>query len=104
MPISGNVRSATAIHRKMRALAAVLLDSAATEHERANAQRLKLGLEKQLGKEATPEATPEGPWTGIMFQLGRGVKQMTCPPSLKNDWTAHAFRLGRMVRRGLKGK
>jgi hypothetical protein len=100
MPISENVRSAAAIHRKMRALAAVLLDPAATEHERANAQRLKVGLEKQLRQ----EATPEGSWTSIMFQFGRGVREMTCPPSPKSDWTAHAFRLGRMLRRGFKGR
>ena len=97
---SGNVRSAAAIHRKMRALAAVLLDPATTEHERTNAKRLKLGLEKQL----TQEAPPEGSWSSIMFQLGRGVKEMTSPPSLslKNDWTAQAFRLGRMLGRGFK--
>jgi hypothetical protein len=100
MAISGNVRSAAAIHRKMRALAAVLLDPGTTEHERANAHRLKVGLEKQLKL----EPTPEGPWTSIMFQLGRGVKEMTCPPSPKSDWTAHAFRLGQMLRRGFKGK
>ena len=35
MPISENARSAEAIHRKLRAIAAVLSDPAATEHERA---------------------------------------------------------------------
>jgi hypothetical protein len=102
MPISGNVRSAAAIHRKMRALAAVLLDPATTEHERANAKNLKLGLEKQLMQE-TP---PEGSWSSIMFQLGRGVKEMTSPPpfSNKNDRTASCFRLGRMLCKGFKGK
>ena len=43
-----------AIHRKLRAIAAVLLDPAATEHERANAEALKLRLERQLRQEATP--------------------------------------------------
>jgi len=100
MPISGTVRSAAAIHRKVRALAAVLLDRATTEHERANVQRLKVGLEKQLRL----EPAPEGPCTSILFQLGRRVNEITSPPSPKSVWTAHAFRLGRMLRRGFKGE
>ena len=98
MPISENARSAAAIYRKLRALAAVSLDPAATENEKANAERLKERLEKQLSR----EATPEGAWTGVMFRLGRGVREVTSPPSPKGDWTDHAFRLGRMLRRGLK--
>jgi hypothetical protein len=98
MPINGNARSAAAIHRKLRALAAVFLDPAATENEKANAERLKERLEKQLSQ----ESTPEGAWTKIMFQLGRGVKEITSPPSPKGDWTDHAFRLGKMLRRGFK--
>jgi hypothetical protein len=35
MPIGDNARSAEAIRRKSRALAAVFLDPAATEHEKA---------------------------------------------------------------------
>jgi hypothetical protein len=98
MPISENARSAAAIYRKLRALAAVFVDPAAVEHEKANAERLKGSLEKQLSE----KATPEGAWTGIMFRLGRGVKEITSLPSPKGDWTAHAFRLGRMLRRGFK--
>jgi hypothetical protein len=98
MPISENARSAAAIHRKLRALAAVFLDPAATEHEKANAKRLKGRLEEQLSQDATPEGTS----TGIMFRLGRGVKEMTSLPSPKGDWTDHAFRLGRMLRGGFK--
>jgi hypothetical protein len=98
MPISETARSAAAIHRKLRALAAVFSDPAATENEKANAERLKGRLESQLGQ----EATPEGAWTGIMFRLGRGVKEMTSQPSPKGDWTDHAFRLGKMLRRGFK--
>ena len=98
MPISENARSVEAIRRKLRALSAVFLDPAATEHEKANAKGLKGRLEKQLGQE-TP---PEGAWTDIMFRLGRGVKEMTSSPSPKGDWTDHAFQLGRMLRRGFK--
>jgi hypothetical protein len=98
MPISENARAAAAIHRKLRALGAVFLDPAATEHEKANAKRLKERLEEHLGQ----DATPEGAWTGIMFRLGRGVKDITSAPSPKGDWTDHAFRLGRMLRRGFK--
>jgi hypothetical protein len=75
MPTSESARSAAAIHRKLRALSAVFLDPAATEHEKANAKGLKGRLERQLSQ----EATPEGAWTGIMFRLGRGVKEITSP-------------------------
>ena len=98
MPISESARSAAAIHRKLRGLAAVFADPAATEHEKANAKELKGRLEKQLSE----GAKPDGAWTGIMFRLGQGVKEMTSPPSPETDWTHHAFRLGRMFRRGLK--
>jgi hypothetical protein len=98
MPISENARSAAAIHRKLRALAAVFSDPAATEPERANAAGLKERLEKQLRQAATPEKK----WTSIMFRLGREVKEITSPLPPKADWTDHAFRLGRMLRRGFK--
>jgi len=98
MPISDNARSAAAIHRKLRGLAAMFADPAATEHEKANAKELKGRLEEQLGQEEKPEGT----WTGLMFRLGQGVKEMTSPPSPKADWTDHAFRLGRLLRRGFK--
>jgi hypothetical protein len=94
MPISENARSAAAIHRKLRALAAVFLDPAATENEKANAERLRARLEEQLSQEPTPEGT----WTGIMFRLGRGAKEIKSPLSPKGDLTDHAFRLGRMLR------
>jgi len=98
MPISDNASSGDAIRRKLRALRAVLLDPAATEPERANAEGLKARLEKRLRQ----GATPEGKWTGIMFRLGREVKEITSSPSPKGDWTDHAFRLGRMIRRNFK--
>jgi hypothetical protein len=101
MPMRENARYAAAVHRKLRALTAVFLDPAATEHEKANAEGLKVRLEEKLRQEGT-EGTSEGKWTGIMFRLGRGVKEMTSPSSPKDDWTDHAFRLGRMLRRGLK--
>ena len=79
----------------------MLLDPAATENERSNAEALKLRLEQRLG----PEATSQGAWTDMLFRLGRGVKQMkqsTAPPAPKGDWTDGAFRLGRMFRNGFK--
>ena len=96
MPISEAATSAAATHRKLRSLAAVFADPAANEHEKANAKELKGRLEKQLGDEA-----PDGAWTGIV-RLGQGVKEMRSPTSPKTDWTHHAFRLGRMFRRGFK--
>jgi hypothetical protein len=101
VPISQNGWSAAAIQRKLRAIAAVLLDPAATENERANAQALKIRLQKRLGQATTAEGT----WTGMLFRLGRGVKQIkqsTAPPAPKGDWTDGAFRLGRMFRNGFK--
>ena len=101
MPTSEKARFAAAIHRKLRGIAAVLLDPAATEHERTNAEAVKIRLEKQLKQEATPEGTR----LDIMFRLGRAVKeikQSTSPSSSNKDWTDHAFRLGRTLRRSFK--
>jgi len=98
MPIRDNARSAEAIRRKLRALAAVFLDPAATEHEKANAKMLKVRLETQLGK----KPTSEGAWTGIMFRLGRGAREIASSRPAKSDLTDHAFRLGRIIRRGIK--
>jgi hypothetical protein len=104
VPVSGNTRSAAAIRRKLRAIAAILSDPAATENERANARTLKMRLQKQLG----PEATQEDTWSGLLFRLGRGVrqireiKQSSSPPKPKGDWTDNAYRLGRMFRKGFK--
>jgi hypothetical protein len=103
MTIRESARTAAAIQRKLRALTAVFSDPAATEHEKANAERLKARLEEQLPHEPIPsEPAPPAAWTNVMFRLGRGVKEMTASPSPKGDWTDHAFRLGRMLRRGLK--
>jgi hypothetical protein len=103
MAMSENASSTEAIRRKLRALTAVLLDPAATESERANAEGLKVRLEKQLAKEAVLESpSGAGKWADIMFRLGRGVKEITSQPSRKGDWTDPAFRLGRMLRKGFK--
>jgi hypothetical protein len=90
-----------AIHRKLRSLAAVLKDVAATEHERANAQALKTRLEKKL----TEDGVPKGDWTDVAFRLGRtvqGIKKATSPPPSGNDTSKIAFRLGRTVGEVLK--
>ena len=92
MPISDNARSAEAIRRKLRALAAVFLDPAATEHEKANAKVLKGRLETQLGQ----KPTSEGAWTGIMFRLGRGVREVTSSRPAKGDWTDLPFDLAEL--------
>jgi hypothetical protein len=94
-------RSTEAIRRKLKAIAATLLDPAATGYERANAEALKIRLDKKLG----PEAASQGIWTDIMFRLGRAVKeikQSTSPSPVNGDWTDHAFRLGRTLRKGFK--
>jgi hypothetical protein len=101
MPASENASPAEAIRRKLRAITAVLMDPAATGPERANAESLKVRLEKQLAAEPKPDE-PEGKWTEMMFRLGHGMKDIASPPARKGDWTDHAFRLGRMLRKGLK--
>jgi hypothetical protein len=96
-----NARYAEAIHRKLRAVIALLRDPAATEHERANAEALKARLETQLRQ----AGRPEGAWTDAVFRLGRAVREMkqsTSRPAPMGDWTDNAFRLGRTLRRGFK--
>ena len=82
MTIREGARTAAAIHRKLRGLAAVFSDPAATEHEKANAERLKARLEEQLPQEPTSsepapgETAPSEAWTNIVFRLGRGVREI----------------------------
>ena len=90
-----------AIRRKLRSLAAVLKDAAATEHERANAEALKTRLEKKLKE----DGVPKGDWTDVAFRLGRtvqGIKRATSPPPSGRDTSKIAFRLGRTVGEVLK--
>ncbi len=101
MRISELVQSVEGVRRKLRAVAAVHADPAATEHERANAEALKRRLEERLRR----AGVPEGDWTDTAFRLGRAVKEMeksTSPASPAGDWTDNAFRLGRALRRGYK--
>ena len=101
MDISGLIGSVGAIRRKLRALSAVVEDTGATEHERANAAALKARLEQRL-REA---GSPAGDWTDNAFRLGRLAKQIrqsASPASPKGDWTDNAHRLGKAFRRGYK--
>jgi hypothetical protein len=101
MTASEDTSPAEAIERKLRAISAVLADPAATAHERANAKALKLRLERQLRAQSSQKQEP----TDIMFRFGRVIrafKQSTPAPAPKGDWTDHAFRLGRMLRNGLR--
>ena len=101
MHIVGLIGSVASIRRKLRAVAAVIADPAATEHERANAQALKARLERRL-REA---GAPAGDWTDTAFRLGRWaqeLKQSSSPASPKGDWTDNAHRLGKALRRGYK--
>jgi hypothetical protein len=99
MPVSENSKAVESVRRKLRALTAMFSDPAATEPEKANAERLKARLEQQLPQ----DAAAEGKWTDAMFRLGKGIKEITAPPpAAKGDWTDNAYRLGRMLRRGLK--
>jgi hypothetical protein len=101
MRIAGLVGSVGSINRKLRAVAAVIADPAATEHERANAQALKARLERRL-REA---GAPAGDWTDNAFRLGRWAKELrqtSSPASPNRDWTDNAHRLGKAVRRGYK--
>jgi hypothetical protein len=101
MRIVGLIGSVEGIRRKLRAVAAVIADPAATEHERVNAETLKARLERRL-REA---GAPAGDWTDNAFRLGRWAKelrQVSSPASPKGDWTDNAHRLGKALRRGYK--
>ena len=101
MRIVGLIGSVGGIRRKLRAVAAVIADPAATEHERANAETLKARLERRL-REA---GAPAGDWTDNAFRLGKWAKelrQVSSPASPKGDWTDNAHRLGKALRRGYK--
>jgi hypothetical protein len=90
-----------AIHRKLRSLGAVLKDTAATEHERANAEAIKTRLEKKL----VEDGVPKGDWTDVVFRLGRAaqeIKKATSPPASSSGTSKIAFRLGRTLAEGLK--
>jgi hypothetical protein len=97
-PPTGSVEG---VRRKLRAVAALLTDKGATEHERANAALLKERLERRL--KAAGE--PAGDWTDNAFRLGRlarKIEQSTSPRSPKGDWTDNALRLGKALRRGYR--
>jgi hypothetical protein len=92
---------AEALARKLRAIASVLLDPAATEHEKANARALRDRLERRLARVGGGSRSKA---VNLMFRLGRAVrevKQSGEHQAPKGDWTDHAFRLGRFLR-GLK--
>jgi len=90
-----------AIHRKLRSLGAVLKDTAATEHERANAEAIKTRLEKKLVEDGVAKED----WTDVVFRLGRAVqeiKKAKSPPASSSGTSKIAFRLGRTLADGLK--
>src|SRR6516225_3000889 len=101
MRITGLVGSVASVRRKLAAVAAVIADPAATDHERANAQTLKTRLEQRL----RDAGAPAGDWTDNAFRLGRWAKEAktsVSPASPKGDWTDNALRLGKALRRGYK--
>ena len=101
MHIVGLIGSIASIRRKLRAVAAIIADPAATEHEKANAQALKARLERRL-KEA---GAPAGDWTDHAFRLGKRAKELrqaSSPASPRGDWTDNAHRLGKALRQGYK--
>jgi hypothetical protein len=54
MHIIGLIGSVASVRRKLRAVAAIIGDPAATEHERVNAQAVKARLEKRLREAGVP--------------------------------------------------
>jgi hypothetical protein len=101
MHIIGLIGSIASVRRKLRAVAAIIADPAATEHEKANAQTLKARLERRL-REA---GAPAGDWTDTAFRLGKWAKELqqaSSPAAPKGDWTDNAHRLGKALRRGYK--
>ena len=101
MRIDKHTGAVEAVRRKLRAITAMVKDSGATEHEKANAAALKARLERRL-REA---GAPAGDWTDEVFRLGRLAKDIgksTAPASPKGDWTDNALRFGKALRRGYK--
>ena len=101
MRIIGLLGSVGSVRRKLRAVAAVIADPAATENERANARALKARLERRL----RDAGVPTGDWTDNAFRLGRWAKELresSSPASPKGDWTDNAHRLGKALREGYK--
>ena len=101
MSIGSLLGSVVNVRRKLRAVAAVIADPAATAHEKANAKALKGRLERRL-REA---GVPAGDWTDNAFRLGRWAGQLkdsSSPASPTGDWTDHAYRLGKALRRSYK--
>jgi hypothetical protein len=97
--ISSVKESVESLRRKLRAVAAVVEDRGATEHEKENAKVLTARLQHRL-REA---GSPIGDWTDNVFRLGRWVKEIgksTSPGLPKEDWTDNARRLGKALRRG----
>src|SRR3984893_17904570 len=71
MSIGTLIGSVVNVRRKLRAMAAVIADPAATPHEKANAEVLKGRLERRL-KEA---GVPTGEWTDHAHRQGMAVRQ-----------------------------
>jgi hypothetical protein len=93
--------SVDGLRRKLRAVAAVLRDPAATENEKAVAAALQTRLKRRL----RDAGAPKGDWTDQLFRLGRWAKKIGqySPPGVpEGDWTANAHRLGRALRRSYK--
>jgi hypothetical protein len=91
-----------ALRRKLRALVAVMRDTAATEEERATARRLTARLKAKLRQ----EGVPEGDWSDALFRFGRALKTATKstapPPTMKSGSAKLGFRLGRALRQVTK--
>jgi len=103
---NGFIRSVAALRRKVRGLAAVVADPAATVPEKENAATLKKRLEERLRE----TGAPAGDWTDKAFRFGRWAKEIRKPASPGNgeraqgegDWTDQARRLGKAARRAYK--
>ena len=90
-----------ALRRKLRALAAVAGDAGATPPERANAAALKRRLERRL----RDAGAPAGDWTDHAFRIGRRVKRLANPAAPDpgdGDLAEPARRLGKLVGRAYK--
>jgi hypothetical protein len=91
--------SVESLRRKLRAVAAVVEDPAATEHEKENAKVLRARLRHKLRQ----AGSPIGDWTDNVFWLGRWIKEIRKSTSTglpKDDWGDNARRLGKALRRG----
>jgi hypothetical protein len=99
--VNSSLRAIANLRRKLRAVAAVARDPAATGPERAAAR----GFEARLRRRLATLGSPAGDWSDSLYRLGRWARDIgkpAAPAAGEDDWTRTAHRVGKALRRGYK--